>query len=150
MSVWVILLNPIGTENKFCTVNLLCSCISAWLFSKSNLISRSSCVLVSTLFASDQGFQIGYLHSSYMLQSSQNQFYKGDRKTSRSTTHVNFIPVVCSDLYLPHIPHIWAIYYKSLTWFKAILGGFLYNHHRLGWPRRVCRYKLPRHIPQKT
>ncbi len=30
---------------------------------------------------------------------------------------------------------IWAIYYKSLTWFKAILGGIPLLNHHLGWPR---------------
>ena len=32
-------------------------------------------------------------------------------------------------------PLIWAIYYKSLTWFKAILGGIPLLNHHLRWPR---------------
>ena len=33
------------------------------------------------------------------------------------------------------IKGIWAIYYKSLTWFKAILGGIPLLNYHLGWPR---------------
>ncbi len=31
-------------------------------------------------------------------------------------------------------PSIWAIHYKSLTWFKAILGRIPLLNHHLGWP----------------
>ena len=30
---------------------------------------------------------------------------------------------------------IWAIDYKSLTWFKAILGGIPLLNYLFGWPR---------------
>ena len=30
---------------------------------------------------------------------------------------------------------VWPIYYKSLTWFKAILGGIPLLNYHLGWPR---------------
>ena len=41
---------------------------------------------------------------------------------------------------------IWAIYYKSLAWFKGhIWGDSLTFHHHLGWPTGgKGRYKLPR------
>ena len=29
--------------------------------------------------------------------------------------------------------HIWAVYYKSLAWFKAIFGGIPLLNHHLGW-----------------
>ena len=46
---------------------------------------------------------------------------------------------------LPGIQFIWAIYYKSLTWFKAILGGIPLLNYHLGWPTGgKGRYKLPR------
>ena len=42
---------------------------------------------------------------------------------------------------------VWAIYYKSLTWFKAIFGGIPFPNHHLGWPTGgKGRYKLPRYI----
>ncbi len=36
---------------------------------------------------------------------------------------------------IPSMYGIWAIYYKSLTQFKAILGGIPLLNHHLGWPR---------------
>ncbi len=47
----------------------------------------------------------------------------------------------------PGTDRIWAIYYKSLTWFKAILGVIPLLNHHLGWPRRVGRYNLPSRMP---
>ncbi len=35
--------------------------------------------------------------------------------------------------------YIWAIYYKSLTWIKGILGGIPLLNHNLRWPR-LCEY----------
>ena len=40
---------------------------------------------------------------------------------------------------------IWAIYYKSLTWIKVILGRIPLLNYLLGWPTGgKGRYKLPR------
>ena len=48
-----------------------------------------------------------------------------------------------------HLHGFWAIFYKSLTWIKTILGRIPLLNYLLGWPTGgKGRYKLPRQFAE--